>query len=430
MTQVQQAELGAAPPVRVVIDARLTSRVAGGVETVIIGLASGLSRLTDSADEYIFLTTRDSDWLRPYVSEPAKILATALETQSPSRVRRSVSQAAPWLRSAWRRLPALGPVGIRSPRLSDGTVERLGADVVHLPIQDGFVTDIPTIYHPHDLQHVHLPGFFSPRERAQRDRIYGTLCRRAALVAVTSTWSAQDVIEHYGLRTEKVTVIEWAPILSEYPPSSVNAKVRLRAELGLPDAFIFYPAQTWPHKNHEALFHAIATLRRVNQLAVPLVLSGHETTFAGGLRRLASDIGIADLVHWLGFVSPATLRAIYDMATSVVVPSRFEAASGPLWEAFVAGTPAACSNVTSLPRQAGDAALVFDPDDVNGLAAIIKRLWTEPDLRRELAQRGRRNVARFTWDRTARKFRAHYRRLAGRVLGPEDAILVTEPPIL
>ena len=81
------------------------------------------------------------------------------------------------------------------------------------------------------------------------------------------------------------------------------------------------------------------------------------------MRRLARDLGVADLVHWLGFVPTSDLRGLYRLATGVAIPSRFEAASGPLWEAFAAGTPATCSNVTSLPRQAGDAAIVFDPDD-------------------------------------------------------------------
>ena len=106
----------------------------------------------------------------------------------------------------------------------------------------------------------------------------------------------------------------------------------------------------------------------------------------------------------------------------------FEAASGPLNEAFMAGAPAACSNVTSVPEQAGDSALVFDPHCPDQIADAIFQLWTNPNLRQTLIARGRANVARFTWQKTARHFRAHYRKLANRPLTDEDQELLTAPP--
>src|SRR4029077_12189294 len=93
-------------------------------------------------------------------------------------------------------------------------------------------------------------------------------------------------------------------------------------------------------------------------------------------------------------------------AGAVVIPSLFEAASAPLWEAFLAGVPAACSNVTSLPDQAGDAALVFDPDDIDAIGEAIRRLWFDEQLRERLITAGHRRVQEFSWGRAARLFRA------------------------
>lgn len=73
----------------------------------------------------------------------------------------------------------------------------------------------------------------------------------------------------------------------------------------------------------------------------------------------------------------------------------------------------------SLPVQAGDAALIFDPEEPRDIADAVSRLWTD-DARATLAARGRAMVAKFTWERTARNFRAHYRRLAGRPITRED----------
>jgi glycosyltransferase involved in cell wall biosynthesis len=114
----------------------------------------------------------------------------------------------------------------------------------------------------------------------------------------------------------------------------------------------------------------------------------------------------------------------------VVIPTLFEAASGPLNDAFLAGVPAACSNVTALPRQAGDAALVFDPHELAAIARAIRQLWTDEPLRQTLITRGRARVAQFSWDRTARHFRAHYRRIGGRPLTDEDRRFLSDEPLL
>lgn len=96
----------------------------------------------------------------------------------------------------------------------------------------------------------------------------------------------------------------------------------------------------------------------------------------------------------------------------------------------LARVPAACSNVTSLPEQAGDSAIVFDPDDIEAIADAVRRLWTDEELRQRLVTQGVENVSRFSWDRTIRIFRAHYRRIAGRPTSAEDRELLATPPLL
>jgi len=83
-----------------------------------------------------------------------------------------------------------------------------------------------------------------------------------------------------------------------------------------------------------------------------------------------------------------------------------------------------------LPAQAGDAALIFDPDDHDAIADVLYRIWTDEELRRVLIQKGNDNVARFSWERTARMFRAHYSRIAGQRLNEEDSALLQAPPLL
>ena len=114
----------------------------------------------------------------------------------------------------------------------------------------------------------------------------------------------------------------------------------------------------------------------------------------------------------------------------MVFPSKFEGWGLPLVEAFLAETAVTCSNVTSLPQLAGDAALLFNPDQPLEIAATIHRLWVDSTLRQQLVERGKKNVARFSLEHTARIFRAYYRQMANRPLTDEDKSLLIELPLL
>jgi glycosyltransferase involved in cell wall biosynthesis len=174
-----------------------------------------------------------------------------------------------------------------------------------------------------------------------------------------------------------------------------------------------------PHKNHFNLVEALALLRRKG-LVVPFVSTGEKTEFHATIEERARQLGVEAQIRFLGFVSALELQCIYRLSRCVVIPTKFELASFPLWEAFLAGSPAAWSAVTSLPEQAGDAALLFDPDQPEEIATSLRSLWTDEALRHELVERGKDNVSRLSWERTARTFRALYRRVAGQVLDPGD----------
>jgi glycosyltransferase involved in cell wall biosynthesis len=411
-------------PLRVVVDARIDSGQVGGVETVIIGLATGLSCLTDGGEEYLFYSyAGENGWLLPHLSGRA----TALEIPRPTKPRRvAIREHAPALAWAWSRLRAARPSSLPLPS-SDGTIERVGADVMHFTHQQGFTTRVPSIYQPHDLQHLHLPDLFTPAERSWRERRGRAFCAQAEMVSVASTWTRRDVIRNYGLSPSKVVVVPEPPGTFAMHESAAEEIERIRGVYGLPESYAVYPAATWPHKNHAALFAAMAILRRQG-LSIPLVAPGMQTPHARKLQDAARQHGVADLVFFLGFIPAQDLNTIIRLARAVVVPSLFESTSAPLWEAFQCGIPAACSNVTSLPDQAGDAALVFDPRDPDDIARAIQRLWADDALRERLITAGRVRVSMFTWEHTARLFRAHYRRIAGRHLDAADEALIEAPP--
>lgn len=414
-----------APGLRVCLEARIDPETNGGVAQFVIGLVSALSRLSNGNERY-FVVTQDGRWIQRHASGPCEVVTVPRgNAATASRIKRMVKRL-PVLAKAWSEWShLLGPLGYRLAR-SDGTVERLEADLVHFTWQSGYLTRVPSLYHPHDLQHVHLPQYVTPRDRYIRDLVFRAFCDQAAMVPVASRWVREDVISTLGLSAAKVHVVPFAPLLGEYRAPTPEAVTEMRRRHGLPERYGLYPAQTWPHKNHERLLEAMARARAQGLEEIAFVFTGKMNAHAASLQRKARELGLESRARFLGFVEADELACLYAGAHGMVVPSKFEAGSFPLWEAFQSGVPAACSKVTSLPEQAGDAARLFDPDDVEGMAEAIRAIWTDAGLRATLVEKGRSRLKAFSWDRTARLFRAHYRRLANRGLTAEDAALLGE----
>ena len=189
--------------------------------------------------------------------------------------------------------------------------------------------------------------------------------------------------------------------------------------------FAFYPGVTWPHKNHARLFEALAHLRDSQGRTVTLVCTGarHEPSWPR-LQARIQELKLEDQVRFLGFVSPTELRCLYSMAGCLVLPTLFEANSLPIFEAWSEGLPVVSSDVTALPEQVGDAGLLCDPFEPASIARAIEQALFDQTLREDLIARGRRRLADFDWNRTARAYRAVYRKASGQRLSAEDARLL------
>lgn len=395
---------------RICIDARLVSGTTGGVEQVIIGLAGGFSSLDDGDEEYLFLVYEGADaWIKPYLRGSCQTLTAG---PPPNSLRVRLMRRYPLLRTLWHRVisPMVGERSVRIPQ-SDGIIEQAGVDLIHFTIQTAFLTKIPSIFTPHDLQHLHLPGLFTPRECLKREKLYRTFCAQAHMVVALTNWGKRDLITHYQLPAEKVAVVPWGSVLDAYPTPQESDLIAVQRKYSLPDRFLFYPAYPWPHKNHKGLLDALALLRDRNGLSVPVVFSGGGDAVFDALRRYARKHQLGNQVWFVGFVSPLELVSLYHLCSGLIFPSLFEGWGLPVLEAFASGVPVACSNVTSLPEVAGDAALMFDPRDVEQIAAAIAALWQDRELCSTLISRGAQRAQAFSWQKTARLFRAHYRRL-------------------
>jgi glycosyltransferase involved in cell wall biosynthesis len=422
---------------RVVIDARIPDGLSGGVQQWVIGLADALAKLGGDTEEYLFLVDEGQDqWLTPYLGGGSRVLvnpAAAAVQRAPvvagqiRALRAWAGRSFPFIRLLWRRLARRGPPTWTSA--TNRTVEQARADVIHFTMQTAFHTRIPSIYQPWDLQHLHLPEFFTSAEREARETAYRAFCDQAALIVTATSWVKRDLIEQYGIAPERIAVVNVPPVTMAYPEPTTAELDATATRLGLPDRFLFYPAQTWGHKNHLRLFEALAELR-VLGMTVPVVCSGHRNERYPELLRAARRFGVDDQVSFLGFLQPVDIQVLYRRARGLIFPSLYEGWGLPIIEAFASDLPVACSNATSLPELVGDAALVFDPFDSHAIASAVERLWTDDALVSELVERGRARLAQFDWRKTALVVRAHYRQVAGRPLSGEELGLLAEPAVV
>ena len=131
-----------------------------------------------------------------------------------------------------------------------------------------------------------------------------------------------------------------------------------------------------------------------------LFIIGDELSEHRDLRRTVIRTRMQDHVRFLGFVPIETLRVFYQSAEVFVFPSLYEGFGLPPLEAMSQGTPVVTSNVSSLPEGVGDAAVLVHPENVFDIARGVQQVLLDPELRRELRQRGQRQFARYSWERS------------------------------
>jgi glycosyltransferase involved in cell wall biosynthesis len=268
-----------------------------------------------------------------------------------------------------------------------------------------------TVLTVHDLIFALFPEHHLPMNQWFLGQFMPIFVRRADAIVTVSECSKRDLLQLYGTRESKITVIPEGVDERFHVDPGPEAVATIRQKYGLVDPFILYVGTIEPRKNLITLLEAFKRLQ-VTGCNLKLVIAGR----AGWLYQPFFDrlkaLGLGDTVRLLGYVPDVDLPALYRAAEVFVFPSLYEGFGLPPLEAMACGTPVVCSNASSLPEVVGDAGLLVPPDDVAGLAAAIGRVLTDPALRAELSARGRERAARFTWEEAARRTLEVYRRIS------------------
>ncbi len=306
-----------------------------------------------------------------------------------------------------RRRSVVWQRGVELPLYS----HRLDLDVLHVPFNFLPVSRCKKVVTIHDLGFLHMPATYGAAERVRMRFLTRWAAVKADHVLTVSEFAKSDIVERYGVEPGKITVTPNAVDRTVFRRFARDETEAVRQRLGLPSAYLLFVGVLEPRKNAATLIDAYARLPQRIRTDQRLVLVGRLGRMHEDVLRLISLRGLDGCVRCVDEVDAATLAGVYNAATALVVPSRWESFCIPILEAMSCACPVICSHAAGMPEVYGDAALPFDPDDREQLLAHLERIVEDAALRNDLVRRGLLNCERFSWERTARTVQSVYESL-------------------
>lgn len=264
----------------------------------------------------------------------------------------------------------------------------------------------------HDLQYLYFPEYFTKTKLRFLKTMVPRSAEAARVVLVPSEYTRRSVIERLSIDPSLVTVVPHGIA----PREQQEASTDVRERFDLPGPYFLYPAASYPHKNHLVLLEAFDNLLKIHPEA-SLVFTGakawQEWSVAKEMGdRIVTEIsnrGIGERVKSLGYVTSSDLDGLYNEATAVTFPSRFEGFGAPVLEAMARGCAVIAANATALPEVVGDAGRLVSPDNAEEWCLAMCEMIENDTARRRVAKAGIRRAREFGWDNSARILESAYR---------------------
>ncbi|CAG4901900.1 glycosyltransferase family 4 protein [Paraburkholderia saeva] len=395
------------PPLRVAVDLTpvLPGGENGGAKIFVLDLLRQLAEMTPET-QFILLTQAAShDELaaldRPNMQRTMVIGPVAANSARP-RLKRLAARVSPRIPARARRV--LSRIGYRlntrlKRRGAAALLRGLGVDLLFCPFTAPTYCEpgIPTVCTIYDLQYKTYPEFFAPEDVAHRGQTFLDASRRATALAAISDYSRQSAIVHGELDPSRIRTIHLRMARRIAPETSEGTQVLDR--LGLTShRYLIYPANFWKHKNHEMLLTAFGMACSSGRLAtdIKLVCTGAPGARQEWLMNAARAMNLGDRIIFPGYLPNSELSTLVSHCRGVVFPSLYEGFGLPVIEAMAASVPVACSNTTSLPEVAAEAAILFDPRVPDQIAEAMITLVGDEALRARLIHAGELRANEFS----------------------------------
>jgi glycosyltransferase involved in cell wall biosynthesis len=292
------------------------------------------------------------------------------------------------------------------PRLA----ARAGVDILHslastAPVWGSF-RRVVTI---HDVIYRIYPEAHARIRALGMAQLVPLAARRSHRVIAPSRATRDDLLRLLGVSEAKVDVVPEG-VGASMVAAVDERELRARHRLGDRSVVLTVSAKR-PHKNLTRLLEAVALIPPERRPV--LVLPGYTTPYEPELRRRSAELGVEADTRFLGWIPPAELEGLYRLAACFAFPSLYEGFGLPVLEAMARGLPVACSDRGSLAEVAAAAALVFDPEQPEGIAKAIETLLLDPARATALRAAGLERARHFSWDAAAKATLDVYERTLG-----------------
>lgn len=262
--------------------------------------------------------------------------------------------------------------------------------------------DYPTVEYPlittiWDLQHKLQPYFPEVSEAGEwdrREKDYTKMLNRAAFIITGTETGKAEIERFYQVPAARIKVIPFfTPQFASAPPP-VDRDVKTK--FNLPDRYLFYPAQFWPHKNHVGLLLALKCLKEKYNLELALVLVGADKGNESYVKEQVQELHLSNQVYFLNFVDRVDLVSLYINAFAMTFVTFFGPDNLPPLEAMALGCPVIASNVSGAQEQLGSAAILVDPTQPAEIALAIESLVKDDLLRQQTIENGLERANQWT----------------------------------
>lgn len=264
---------------------------------------------------------------------------------------------------------------------------------------------VPSVISVMDLSFLRFPELFNRSDMYQLKNWTKYSVKKAAKIVTISNSSRNDIIKTYQIPEERVQTIYPGIKQTVSLQPRVYAMNELKAKYNISDNFILFVGTLQPRKNIGRLIEAFSKIK--NQESgiqnLQLIVIGKRGWLFEEILEAPAKFGVEDNVKFLEGINDDELAVFYKHALCYVLPSLYEGFGLPVVEAMKHGCPVITSNISSLPEAGGDAALYVNPEDVNDIAEKITRVVKDKDLRKELSEKGKKQAAKFSWEKTAKE---------------------------
>jgi glycosyltransferase involved in cell wall biosynthesis len=297
------------------------------------------------------------------------------------------------------RLPILIRYWLDHPVRKD--VVKQKANVFFSP--DGFIPlgmGIPKVSMVHDVAYLRYPEHLQPRIRSFYKKWMPRYLAYTDHIITVSEFSKREIIAGYNIPADKISVV-YNGITNAYKPVSEEQKKLTRDRYTKGRPYFVYLGAIHPRKNILTLIKAFEQFKSSHPSEHQLVLAGRASWHTEEVFKAIAVSKWKDAIHLPGYIATADATVLVASAEAMIYPSLYEGFGLPLVEAMACGVPVICSHVSSLPEVAGNAALLFEPQDVGQLTQHMKSIAEEESLRKELITLGHERSRYFSWDKAA-----------------------------